>query len=129
MNRDFNKVFDLLVSIGGAPKSMRESFVIQHTGPDPCDEYCFQGTLGFGGKYWRRANKVTCYSGDQTPARLKTIRQLNKALAKLRVSAVKASAPKFRYTLQWDFGKSQCSFDTIGDLKEFIRDSLKTVSE
>ena len=33
--------------------------------------------------------------------------------------------PSHRYTLQWNFGKSQCSFDTIDDVKEFIRDNLK----
>jgi len=33
--------------------------------------------------------------------------------------------PSYRYTLQWNFGKSQCSFNTIDDVKEFIRDNLK----
>ena len=41
---------------------------------------------------------------------------------KCQVTAV----PSFRYTLQWNFGKSQCSFDTIDDVKKFIRGSLKS---
>ena len=29
-----------------------------------------------------------------------------------------------QYTLQWNFGKSQCSFDTAKDVSDFIRDEL-----
>jgi hypothetical protein len=32
--------------------------------------------------------------------------------------------PSYRYSLLWNFGKSQCSFDTIKDVTGFIRDNL-----
>ena len=80
----FNRVFDLLVSIGGAPESMREDFVYHHARSDtPCDEYRFQGKLGFGGKYRRKTNRVDCYHEDENAERLKIIERLNAELAKL----------------------------------------------
>jgi hypothetical protein len=79
----FNKVFDLLVSIGGAPESMRQDFLLHHTTGDPTDEYRFQGKLGFGGKYRRKTNRVDCYSEDENEERLKIIERLNAELAKL----------------------------------------------
>ena len=35
--------------------------------------------------------------------------------------------PTYRYTLQWNFGKSQCSFDTAQDVADFIRDELTNI--
>lgn len=47
-----------------------------------------QGKLGYGGKYWRRENRVSCYREDETTERLRLIIELDAALAKL--SNVKA---------------------------------------
>lgn len=84
MNADLaNKIFDLLESIGGAHESMRSDFVHNHT-EATCDEYRFQGHLGFGGKYRRWKNGVDCYREDETPERLDIIKRLNEALQKLQ---------------------------------------------
>ena len=80
----YDRVFNLLVSIGGASEAIREDFVYHHARSDtPCDEYRFQGKLGFGGKYWRAGNRVTCYSEDENKGRLEIIRRLNEELSKL----------------------------------------------
>lgn len=82
--RWFGSVFNLLASIGGAHESMRADFVHHHARSNPpCDEYRFQGKLGFGGKYRRKTNTVDCYSEDETPERLAIIERLNAELAKL----------------------------------------------
>lgn len=77
-----NKVYDLLVSIGGAYEQDRDNFVITHT-EDNCDEWRFIGKLGFGGKYRSEDNTVDCYLEDETPERVKIINELNIELAKL----------------------------------------------
>ena len=79
----FGSVFDLLKTVGGAHESMRSDFIYHHTSDQPCDEYRFQGKLGFGGKYWRLENRVSCYREDETPERLRVIVELDAALAKL----------------------------------------------
>ncbi|MBK8037669.1 MAG: hypothetical protein IPK22_11115 [Verrucomicrobiaceae bacterium] len=80
----FDSVFDALKNIGGAHESMRQDFIYHHArSADPCDEYRFQGKLGFGGKYWRKENRVSCYREDETPERLRLIIELDAAIAKL----------------------------------------------
>lgn len=80
----FSRVFDLLVSIGGAQPRERDEFVMLHMDAKfPCDEYRFWGTLGFGGKYRRQTNRVDCYSEDMTPERRVTIDRLNKELERI----------------------------------------------
>jgi hypothetical protein len=80
----FNRVYDLLVSIGGATESMRDSFIYHHARDKfPCDEFRFMGTLGFGGKYYRRENRVSCYREDETPLRRQIIERLNAELKKI----------------------------------------------
>jgi len=37
--------------------------------------------------------------------------------------------PSYRYTLQWNFGKSQCSFDTAKDVADFIRNDLPNIEK
>ena len=83
----FNKVFDLLASIGGAHEAQRYGFIHAHIDPlYPCDEWRFCGLLGMGGKYRRQKNRVDCYREDETPARLTIIKQLNEALSALDIS-------------------------------------------
>ncbi len=82
MNETFlNKVYNLLVAIGGAHEYERESFVYHHL--EGCTEWRFQGQLGFGGKYYSERNKVSCYSEDKTEHREYLIKKLNEELAKL----------------------------------------------
>lgn len=78
-----NKVYDLLVSIGGAYEPDRDNFVYHHTeSKQGCDEWRFSGKLGFGGKYRGRYNRVDCYMEDETPERIKLMEELNAALEK-----------------------------------------------
>lgn len=83
MNRIFlDKVFDLLVSIGGANESLKQNFIYVHINED-CTEYRFGGYLGHGGKYRSKTNRVDCYQEDETPERIKIIKELNEVLEKL----------------------------------------------
>lgn len=78
IKQNLNKIYDLLVSVGGAREKERESFIYHHT--NGCDEWRFQGKLGFGGKYRSRTNTVDCYLEDETPERTKIVKQLNEEL-------------------------------------------------
>ena len=79
-----NKIYDLLVSIGGASETMRNAFIYHHSkDKDICEEWRFCGKLGFGGKYRSRYNAVDCYSEDETKERLKIITKLNLELSKI----------------------------------------------
>jgi hypothetical protein len=80
-----NKVYDILVQLGGAAPDMRDSFVYQHNDERAeliCDEWRFQGRLGFGGKYRRKQNTVDYYREDETTERKKLAKQINSTLAK-----------------------------------------------
>lgn len=80
----YNAVFDLLVSTGGTHESMRDDFLYRHARlGEPCDEYRFQGKLGFGGKYLRKTNRVSLYVEDETPERVALRDRLNTELASL----------------------------------------------
>lgn len=79
-----NKVYDLLVSIGGAYEPDRDNFVYHHTESKyGCDEWRFSGKLGFGGKYRSGNNRVDFYREDETPERIKLRDELNTALAQI----------------------------------------------
>jgi hypothetical protein len=78
----FSAVYSVLVEKAGAIESYRRDFIYHHTEADhPCDEWRFQGKLGVGGKYWRRDNRVSCYSEDSTPEREAIIAETNAALS------------------------------------------------
>ncbi len=75
------KIYDLLVSLGGASESMRDSFVYHHCeSEDGCGEWRFQGKLGFGGKYYSARNVVDCYTEDRNPSTIAIINELNDKL-------------------------------------------------
>ena len=79
-----NKVYDLLVSIGGASESERNSFIYHHIeAKGGCSEWRFGGKLGFGGKYRSGTNSVDCYKEDETQDRIKIIENLNLELHNL----------------------------------------------
>jgi hypothetical protein len=54
----------------------------------PAREYRFQGSLGFGGKFWAQDWRVTCYPEDETPERWAAIQRANMRLQRLREEAV-----------------------------------------
>jgi hypothetical protein len=81
-----HQVYDILVEIG-APENMRKAFVWTQTHED-CNEWRFEGKLGFGGKFWNEWSyieekfkwRVSCYSEDETPEREKLINETNQKL-------------------------------------------------
>jgi hypothetical protein len=78
------KIYDLLVTIGGAAERMRESFIYHHCeAEDGCGEWRFQGKLGFGGKYYSRMNKVDCYTEDRTQEAENVMEKLNILLSEV----------------------------------------------
>jgi hypothetical protein len=84
-----NMIYDILVNMGGAAESMRDNFLWHHTDNDEtrkwglCKEWRFGGHLSFGGKYRSERNVVDCYQEDETPERLKLIKEMNEALVKI----------------------------------------------
>ena len=80
------KVYKILEDIG-APSNMREAFIHYQT-KDEIMEWRFQGLLGFGGKFWNEYSyinnkyewRVSCYTEDENPKRLKLIEETNKKL-------------------------------------------------
>jgi len=89
-----NAVYDLLVEHCDAPGSpdswMRENF-IHHQTAGSTDEYRFQGSLGFGGKFWNCNGQwyVSAYPEDVTacPERQQMIDAVNAALTELKEKA------------------------------------------
>ncbi|MEM6911064.1 MAG: hypothetical protein AAF555_05720 [Verrucomicrobiota bacterium] len=80
----FSAVYSVLVEKAGAIESYRRDFIYHHAeSKQPCDEWRFQGKLGFGGKYWRRYNQVSCYYEDFTPEREAIIKKTNAGLSLL----------------------------------------------
>lgn len=80
------KIYDILENIG-ASSNMREAFVLSQT-HDDINEWRFQGLLGFGGKFWNEWSyieekykwRVSCYTEDENPKRLKLIEETNEKL-------------------------------------------------
>ncbi len=79
----FNKIYDILVGIGGAMDIERDTFVYAHMAKEPCKEWRFRGLFGFGGKYRSEKNTVDCYREDETPELLEVIIKINLELKKL----------------------------------------------
>ncbi len=80
-----NKIYDILVNYGGAREEERDSFIDNHVlfDKDVCDEWRFQGKFGFGGKYWRKRNSITCYTEDLLPETDRLLQKINEELKKL----------------------------------------------
>ncbi len=79
----YNKVYDILVNMGGALEKEREDFLYAFVKDEyPTTEWRFSGKLGSGGKY-RSRNVVTCYSESETPERLDLMKDMNLALSRL----------------------------------------------
>jgi hypothetical protein len=88
-----NAVYTVLVEHAGAVEDMRDEFVFHLT--RGCEEFRFQGSLGFGGKLYveRRRWRVSCYREDETPARVEAIQVTNAALDELRAGTTGTEAP------------------------------------
>lgn len=84
-----NAVYDILVRECGAAEGNDRScpgrghFVGEFTRDRHTDEYRFQGALGFGGKFYPRDMRVSCYREDETPERREMVRWANAALRAL----------------------------------------------
>lgn len=79
----FNYIYSILVVFAGAHESERSSFVDYHLKGYDWKEWRFQGNLGFGGKYYERENRVSCYREDEDEKRKEIIREVNKRLQEL----------------------------------------------
>ena len=89
-----NEVYDLLVSIGGAEETSRDSFVLYSEEKSDCStsEWRFQGHFGFGGKFrtrWGHGKNlrdwyVDLYPEDDTVERSGLLKILNEKLEVLR---------------------------------------------
>jgi hypothetical protein len=81
-----NVIYDVLVEHANAWPRGRANFVHCQT-EDHCNEYRFQGDLGFGGKFWRANDRwyVTAYPEDiaAQPKRQRIIDETNAALSGL----------------------------------------------
>jgi hypothetical protein len=88
-------IYDVLVQHAGALEDERRHFVQVQTS-QPCAEFRFRGSLGFGGKFRRTRDRwyVDCYEEDTTPERERAIRITNAALDGLWASFVVEEAWK-----------------------------------
>lgn len=79
-----NKVYNLLVSIGGAREEERSDFIYHHCDSKyGCMEWRFCGKFGFGGKYRSTWNGVTYYPEDETAEKIELKKKLDTELKKL----------------------------------------------
>jgi hypothetical protein len=79
-------IYQVLVDECGAHAGDSLGFVTEFVSNEPCREWRFQGSLGFGGKFRYPRMSVDCYPEDETPARLTSIVAANKRLADLTAS-------------------------------------------
>ena len=85
-----HKVYDVLVQECQAPEGQRAAFVYHATSQDSNEwagwEWRFQGSLGFGGKYYHQHSGrqwVSCYPEDETPERNEAIQRADARLEAL----------------------------------------------
>lgn len=76
-------IWEILVKHVGAHDSESERLAFAETQFMGCVEYRFQGSLGFGGKFWNYDGRwyVTCYPESETPERLAAMAKANAELA------------------------------------------------
>ena len=83
----YYKAYDLLIEHCGVRASYEPGkevftryFIEEHG-----HEWRFQGSLGFGGKFWHRPSDwdINCYIEDMTPERRDTIKKVNLLLTEL----------------------------------------------
>jgi hypothetical protein len=78
-----NEVFNILVAEAGANENIRDQFACWWNTKG--SEFRFQGSLGFGGKFWRNYEHwyINCYPEDESPQRLAVIEKVNNLLKEL----------------------------------------------
>jgi hypothetical protein len=78
-------IWDLLIREAGASEHQRLEFLQLAT--SGLTEFRFQGTLGFGGKFYGTRDKwrIACYREDETPERLAVIKVVNGELEIMRL--------------------------------------------
>jgi len=86
----YEACWDILVEHADARNGLRGfnkiSFVSSYLETHyPATEWRFQGSLGFGGKFWRINGglSVTCYTEDLNPERDAIIKKVNALLAEI----------------------------------------------
>jgi hypothetical protein len=79
-------IYMILTETLGANEEHASSFVGNLS--RGCVEWRFQGTLGFGGKFWNANDRwyVTCYPEDSTDERRAVIAVANERLARLKAN-------------------------------------------
>lgn len=86
-NDQADAIWTILVENAGASprQSVRADFVALQM-PELCEDYRFQGLLGFGGKFWNYDGRwyVTLYAEDETPERLAIVEKVNALLKDLK---------------------------------------------
>jgi hypothetical protein len=105
-----NRIYDVLVEECGASNADRDYFVQWHAAADG-DEFRFQGTLGFGGKFWANRWSVNCYREDETPARLATMGRANARLAEIRDNESDEDGVHLRLLLRADITQAEAEFE------------------
>lgn len=87
----FGKAYDILVEFAGASKNHQDrlAFVSAFTHTESklrTSEWRFQGTIGFGGKFYYDGwgpMRIDCYVEERSRANAKTIETVNKKLGAL----------------------------------------------
>jgi hypothetical protein len=81
----YEKVYDILVNVGGAPEIDRMYFIRIHSDIQMArNEWRFCGHLAFGGKYRKETNTVDCYYEDMTDKRRRIILEVNEKLQNIK---------------------------------------------
>jgi hypothetical protein len=79
----YRHIYHALMQYAGASPAEAFHFAYAHLNDSYLQEWRFQGKLGFGGKYWRERNEISCYKEDETPERLKIIEETNAKLKEI----------------------------------------------
>ncbi len=79
-----NKVYDILVEVGGAREEERSQFIYHHCEDEyECREWRFDGALGSGGKYRSTWNGVTYYPEGESAGRVELANKINELLKEI----------------------------------------------
>lgn len=89
-------IYDVLIAECGATEFWRSNFLTCLSHDEiPCREYRFQGTLGFGGKFYKSSDawRVDCYPEDRTAEREAVIVRTNARLREMFRAALTLKEP------------------------------------
>lgn len=126
-----NKIYDILVSLGGANESERDNFIYYHIESFyGCDEWRFGGKLGFGGKYRSITNRVDCYQEDEDVERIKLIEEIDSALLKIDIIIPTIEEYKKAKEITFSYEKEQIRLFNLKveafkiDLTDYFKNNL-----